>query len=99
MNAPVSAPASASAGAPAPRSAGVLPWVLIALGVAGIIWGAVHVSSAAYGTRALSIEERRSYDQIKEQVHASYFGGLLRGLAGLALAIGGERLRQRRLRS
>jgi hypothetical protein len=69
---------------------------MIALGIAGIVWGVLHVSSAAYGTRARSVEERRSYDQIKQSVHASYLGGLARGLAGLALAAGGERLRRRR---
>jgi len=67
---------------------------LVVLGLIGIVWGVLHVTNAAQGTRVRrDFAQRRSYDQVKRAVHESFAGGLARGLGGLALALLGARLR------
>lgn len=68
---------------------------LIALGVLGIVWGVTHVLGTVGGPEQPGFANRQTYDEVKPLVHGSMFGGLLRGLAGLALAILGARLRRR----
>ena len=66
---------------------------LIVLGILGVLWGVVHVLNALpepgreFATRNTDYQDRKA-------VHGSFFGGLLRALAGLAVAFGGARLRR-----
>lgn len=67
---------------------------LIVLGLAGILWGVLHVLSAVGAPAQRDFAHRQTYDEVKPLVHGAMFGGLLRGLAGLALAFAGTRLRR-----
>ena len=69
--------------------------VLIALGIAGILWGVVHILLAVGGPEQPDFAHRQTYDQVKPIVHRVFFGGLVRSLAGLALAIAGGCMRSR----
>lgn len=71
--------------------------VLAVVGVLAILWGVLHVAEAARGDQPLAPEfaERRSYNQVKEAVHGSLAGGLMRSLAGFVLTVWGVRLFQR----
>jgi hypothetical protein len=69
--------------------------LLIALGIAGILWGVAHVLLAVGGPEKPEFAHRQTYDEVKPIVQRVYFGGLLRSLAGLALAIAGGRVRTR----
>ena len=71
--------------------------ILIALGIAGILWGVAHILLAVGGPEQPDFAHRQTYDQVKPIVHRVFFGGLVRSLAGLALAIVGGRLRSRAL--
>ena len=71
---------------------------LIALGIAGILWGTLHVVLAVGGPEKPEFAHRQTYDEVKPIVQRTYFGGLVRALAGLALAICGGRLRGGALR-
>jgi len=64
---------------------------LIALGILGILWGVFHVLEA---TRPPPGEpfRRQTYNEVKPRVHQSFPGGLVRALAGLAVAMAGGRL-------
>ena len=70
--------------------------VLLVLGLCGVVWGVLYVLEAAngpgYGPR--TFEERRSYNQVKEAVHASLLGACLRAGIGFALVAAGARLRR-----
>lgn len=68
---------------------------LIALGVAGIGWGVVHMDVAALGSgppEHLDFAHRRPYDQVKRSAHAALPGTLLRAGAGFLLILGGRRV-------
>jgi hypothetical protein len=82
-----------------PRSArrrAAIGAALIALGVAGILWGVFHVLAAAQlRPERLDFAHRTTSDQARQAVHETFGGGLLRALAGLALAIAGGRVRAR----
>jgi hypothetical protein len=67
---------------------------LLVLGLLGILWGVLHVLGAVGGPEQPGFANRQTYDEVKPLVHRSMFGGLLRALAGLALAIAGARLRR-----
>jgi hypothetical protein len=67
---------------------------LLVLGLLGILWGVAHVLIAVGGPEQPGFAHRPTYDEVKPIVHGSMFGGLLRGLSGLALAIVGARLRR-----
>lgn len=69
--------------------------VLFVLGVLGILWGVAHVLSAVGAPEQRDFAHRLRYDEVKPLVHGTMFGGLVRGLLGLALAIAGVRLRSR----
>jgi hypothetical protein len=69
---------------------------LILLGLLCIVWGVLHVVEAANGPGLgpRRFEERRGYDQVKADLHASFFGGMLRAGLGCALIAGGGWLRR-----
>jgi hypothetical protein len=69
--------------------------LVIALGIAGILWGVAHILLAVGGPEKPDFAHRQTYDQVKPIVHRVFFGGLVRSLAGLALAIAGGRMRSR----
>lgn len=71
---------------------------LIALGIAAILWGALHVVLAVGGPQQPDFAHRQTYDEVKPIVQRTLFGGLVRSLAGLALAMGGGWVRGRALR-
>jgi hypothetical protein len=66
---------------------------LVAVGVAGILWGALHVVLAVGGPERADFAHRPRYDEVKPVVHRELFGGLVRSLTGLAVAIAGGTLR------
>jgi hypothetical protein len=72
--------------------------VLIALGIAGILWGVAHILLAVGGPERADFAHRQTYDEVKPVVQRVFFGGLVRSLVGLALAIAGGRLRGAALR-
>jgi hypothetical protein len=72
--------------------------VLIALGIAGILWGVFHVLDAIPSSEQKDFAHRTTYGEAKAAVHETFLGGLLRALAGLALAMAGARVRARALR-
>ena len=78
-------------GDPRRRRLGAL---LIVLGLLGILWGVAHILGAAGAPEQRDFAHRQTYDEVKPLVHGAMFGGMLRGLAGLALAIVGARLRR-----
>jgi hypothetical protein len=83
----------------APREVGPggrrrLGTALFVLGMLGILWGVAHVLLAVGGPEQPDFAHRPTYDEVKPLVHGAMFGGLLRGLTGLALAIAGARLRR-----
>jgi hypothetical protein len=62
---------------------------LIALGIAGILWGVFHILDAAQGSDPT---RRSTYDEVKPRLHRAFPGGLARGLAGLGVAMIGGRV-------
>lgn len=73
------------------RRAGV---ALIAVGLVCILWGVFHVLNATSQT-GRTFAERRGYNEVKATIHERFPGALLRALAGLALAVTGNRLLRR----
>lgn len=67
---------------------------LVVLGLAGILWGVAHVLGAVGGPEQRDFAHRQTYDEVKPKVQGAMLGGLLRGLAGVGLAIAGARLRR-----
>jgi hypothetical protein len=68
---------------------------LIALGLAGIAWGALDLADAAQGGRTRrTFAERVSYDQAKVRIHESLPGAFARGLTGFLLCVAGSWLRR-----
>jgi hypothetical protein len=69
---------------------------LILLGLAGIVWGVLHVADVANGPGLgpRRFEDQRGYDQVKRDLHRSLFGGCLRAGLGCALIAVGGRLRR-----
>ena len=77
-----------------PRHARRWGWALSAIGLAVILWAVLRVTSAAYGTSVRhEVAERRSYDQIKVDVHAVFPWALAQGLLGLGLLLVGGKFR------
>ena len=82
----------------APESAPLRPlgWVLVAAGLALVVWTALLLAAAGYGSAPVrSFAERRSYDMVKTNVREVFPRALLQGGAGLVLALLGSRLRRR----
>jgi hypothetical protein len=83
--------------APPKPPQGLREWLaalLCAVGLAAVLWGVFHVVGSTRGDRpwAREFEERRSYDQVKVEVHRSLPGGAARAAAGLLLIVLGRRL-------
>jgi len=71
---------------------------LIAVGILGILWGVFHVLDAVPKPESLDFAHRTTDHQARAAVHRSFFGGLVRALFGLTIAISGGRMRGRALR-
>ena len=69
--------------------------VLIGAGLALVLVGVLYLLEAASGgRRPRSFAERRSYDQVKVDLHAAFPAAAALAAAGLTLALGGARLRR-----
>jgi len=68
-------------------------WALTVLGFALMLAGVLHLTSATVGGRIERFEQRRTYVEVKRAAHRAYPLTLALGLAGLALVVGGSRLR------
>ena len=79
---------------PARRRLGI---TLVVVGLLTIVTSVLVVLELANGpgTGPKSFAQRRSYDQVKAEIHRSFPLGLLAGLAGLALTMAGARLARR----
>lgn len=73
--------------------------VLIVAGVVGILWGVFHVLGALPTAEKLEFAHRMTDHQARSSVHETFPGGLLRALAGLAVALWGGRMRGAALRA
>jgi hypothetical protein len=68
---------------------------LIALGIAGILWGVFHVLGAIGGYEVRDFAHRKPDSEVRAIVHRTFPGALARSLFGLALVLAGGRLRRR----
>ena len=71
--------------------------VLIGLGLLGILWGVFHILESVPKPAKLDFAYRTTDFQARSAVHVSFSGGLLRALAGLALALYGGHVRRKAL--
>ena len=70
---------------------------LILLGIVGILWGVLYILGAVDPPGRRTFAERVPYNEAKRIIHAHFFGGLLRSLAGLCVCLlGGWVLRSNR---
>jgi hypothetical protein len=71
--------------------------VLVVVGLVTIVAAVLFVVETANGpgTGPKAFAARRSYDQVKVEVHRTYPYALVAGVLGLALTITGARLAQR----
>lgn len=68
-----------------------------ALGLALVLWGVGTILGAAYGPeRTRTFAERRSYNQVKPDVHAAMPLAMTRALCGVLTVAYGLRLRRKR---
>ena len=82
------------------KTSPVFPWkrrigiALVALGLMTIVGAVLYVLEDANGpgTGPKTFAERRSYDMVKESMHATFPTAFAVGVAGLALAMVGARL-------
>jgi hypothetical protein len=72
---------------------------LIGLGLLGILWGVFHVLGAVPKPEQLDFAHRTTDFEARSAVHATFFGGLVRALCGLVVALCGGALRNRALRA
>jgi hypothetical protein len=82
----------------APNRQAALGVALVALGVAVIVWGVFHLLAALPRPDRLDFAHRTTDHQNRSVAHERFAGTLWRGLAGLAIAAIGARLRARALR-
>jgi hypothetical protein len=68
---------------------------LIAFGVALFVAATLYVATAGYGNRVRELEERRSYNQVKESVHAAWPAAMSLGLSGVFFCVWGGRVLKR----
>lgn len=70
-----------------------LGWCLVGAGLVLIVWTALLLASAGYGSTPVHrFAERRSYNMVKTGVRAAFPRALAQGAAGLALLLVGGRL-------
>jgi hypothetical protein len=71
--------------------------VLTGLGLVAILWGVLHLTSASLGgpPKVNEFANRRTYNQIKREVHLAYPGLLWRCAIGGLLIFAGARMRAR----
>lgn len=72
---------------------------LIVAGVLGILWGVFHVLGALPTAEKLDFAHRMTDYQARKSVHETFPGGMMRALAGLAIALAGGHVRGRALRA
>jgi hypothetical protein len=70
---------------------------LIGLGILGILWGVFHVLESVPKPARLEFAYRTTDFQARSAVHDSFAGGVVRALAGLALALYGGHVRRKAL--
>lgn len=69
--------------------------LLVVLGLVTIVVSVLHVANAVQGNRPRrAFAERVGYDEAKQSLHRSFPAAFATGLAGLALAFLGTRLRR-----
>jgi len=68
-------------------------WAVMSLGFAAIVAAALHLTSATIGGPIHEFKERRTYTEVKTAAHRAFPATLALGLAGLAIAWLGARLR------
>jgi len=68
-------------------------WAATILGLAVILGGVLHLTSATVGGRVHDFKERRTYTEVKTAAHRAFPLTLLLGLAGLGLVLIGGKLR------
>ena len=66
---------------------------LIALGLAGILWGVFHVLGAIGGYEQRDFAHRKTDYQVRSVVHETFAGAFVRAMGGLALVLAGGKLR------
>lgn len=71
--------------------------VLIAVGVAGILWGVFHVLNSIGGYESRDFAHRKRDFEVRSIVHETFPGGFLRAMVGLSIALLGGRVRRRAL--
>ena len=68
-------------------------WAISGTGLALVLWGVLHLTSATIGGPIHDVRERRRYEQVKAQAHEAFPLTVVLGLSGLVLMILGTRLR------
>lgn len=79
----------------APNRRAALGVALIALGVAGIVWGVFHLLAALPEPDQLDFAHRTTDYQNRSVAHERFPGAAWRALCGLGLALLGGRVRAR----
>lgn len=69
--------------------------ILIALGVVGMLWGVFHILDSVPKPAKREFAYRTTDFQARSAVHDSFFGGFVRAMAGLGLALYGGHLRKK----
>lgn len=69
--------------------------LLVAFGIALIVAATLYVATAGYGDRVRALEERRSYNQVKESVHAAWPAAMSLGVSGVFFCVWGSRVLKR----
>jgi len=77
---------------PAARSK--LGTALIALGIAGILWGVFHVLGAIGGYEQRDFAHRKTDHEVRTIVHETFPVGFAKAMAGLAVLLAGGHLRR-----
>ena len=68
--------------------------LLIAVGLAGILWGVFHVLGAIGPYEQRDFAHRKTDYQVRSTMHEAFPGGFFRAMGGLALMVAGSRLRR-----
>lgn len=69
--------------------------ILIALGVVAMLWGVFHILDSVPKPAKREFAYRTTDFQARSAVHDSFFGGFVRAMAGLGLALYGGHLRKK----